>query len=86
MMLDKPIVTVNFNEVPHFDYFEPVGGTLHVRTPAAAAEALRLAAFDPSVRERLATERATILARYARFDGRAAERLANLVEELAGWR
>jgi hypothetical protein len=86
MMLDKPIVTVNFNEVPHFDYFEPVGGTLHVRTPAAAAEALRLAAFDPAVRERLATERASVLGRYARFDGCATERLADLVAELAGWR
>ena len=86
MMLDKPVVTVNFNKVPHFDYFEPVGGTLHVRTPAVAAEALRLAAFDPSVRERLATERASLLGRYARFDGCATERLADLVEELAGWR
>jgi CDP-glycerol glycerophosphotransferase (TagB/SpsB family) len=86
MMLDKPIVTVNFNAVPHFDYFEPVGGTLHVRTPVAAAEALRLAAFDPSVRERLATERSKVLGRYARFDGCATERLADLIEELAGWR
>jgi hypothetical protein len=86
MMLDKPIVTVNFNQVPHFDYFESVGGTLHVRTPAAAAEALRLAAFNPSVRQRLAAERASVIGRYARYDGCATERLADLVEELSGWR
>jgi CDP-Glycerol:Poly(glycerophosphate) glycerophosphotransferase len=85
MMLDKPIVTVNFNEVPHFDYFESVGGTLHVRSPVAAAEALRQAAFDPSVRRRLATERASVLGRYARSDGCATERLADLVEEVSGW-
>lgn len=83
MMLDKPIVTVNFNQVPHFDYFEPVGGTLHVRTHAAAARALRDAVFDADTRARLATERAAVLARYARFDGRATERLATLIEELS---
>ena len=83
MMLDKPIVTVNFNRVPHFDYYESVGGTLHARSPAAAAEALRLAIEDEPTRLRLAAERARVLARYSRFDGRAAERLAELVEELA---
>jgi CDP-glycerol glycerophosphotransferase (TagB/SpsB family) len=86
MMLDKPIVTVNFNRVPHFDYYETVGGTLHAKTPAAAAEALRLAVFDGPTRDRLATERAAVLARYARFDGRATERLADLVEELSAIR
>lgn len=83
MMLDKPIVTVNFNQVPHFDYFETVGGTLHVKTHEAAARALRAAVFDDETRARLATERAAVLARYARFDGRAAERLATLIEELS---
>jgi hypothetical protein len=83
MMLDKPIVTVNFNQVPHFDYYEQVGGTLHVRTPEQAAEALRLALFDQPTRARLAEQRAAVLARYARFDGQATGRLADLVEQLS---
>jgi CDP-glycerol glycerophosphotransferase (TagB/SpsB family) len=84
MMLDKPIVTVNFNQVPHFDYYASIGGTLHAKTPAAAGEALRLAIGDEVTRARLAVERMAVLQRYARFDGRATERLADLVEELAG--
>ena len=83
MMLDKPIVTVNFNQVPHFDYYESVGGTLHAKTPAAAAKALRLALTDEPTRARLAEERARVLARYARFDGRATERLADLVDSIS---
>jgi hypothetical protein len=79
MMLDKPIVTINFNRVPHFDYYASVGGTLHARTVPEAAEALRLAIFDEPTRARLAAERAAVLARYARFDGRAVERLADLI-------
>jgi hypothetical protein len=86
MMLDKPIVTVNFNQVPHFDYYEEVGGTLHAKSSDEAAGALRLAVFDESTRDRLAAERSAVLTRYARFDGRATERLADLVCELAGAR
>jgi hypothetical protein len=82
MMLDKPVVTVNFNSVPHFDYYETVGGTLHVRSPDGAQEALRLAVFDGPSRMRLATERDTILASYTRFDGGATRRLADLILEL----
>jgi hypothetical protein len=84
MMLDRPIVTVNFNQVPHFDYYAKVGGTLHARSVEQAAASLRLAAEDEPTRLRLAEERARVLARYARFDGRATQRLADLVQELAG--
>ena len=84
MMLDKPIVTVNFNRVPHFDFYEQIGGTLHVRTHQAAAEALRLATLDEPTRARLAAARQGVLERYARFDGQATRRLADLVEEMAG--
>jgi hypothetical protein len=79
MMLDKPIVTINFNQVPHFDYYASIGGTLHARTLPQAAEALHLAVFDEPIRARLAAERAVVLARHARFDGGAVERLADLI-------
>ena len=83
MMLDRPIVTVNFNQVPHFDYYESVGGTLHARSPEDAASALKRALFDGPTRAELAEQRSRVLARYARFDGQATNRLADLVEELA---
>jgi CDP-Glycerol:Poly(glycerophosphate) glycerophosphotransferase len=81
MMLGRPIVTVNFNRVPHFDFFEPLGGTLHTRTPAEFAGAIRLALADDPTRERLARERRDVLARYTRFDGRATERIAGLIAQ-----
>ncbi len=79
MMLDRPIVTVNFNQIPHFDYFEPLGGALHTRTPAEFARALPLALADEPTRARLARERRAVLDRYTRFDGQATDRLAGLI-------
>jgi glycosyltransferase involved in cell wall biosynthesis len=84
MMMDRPVVTVNFFQVPHFDVFESIGGTLHARTPEAFAEALHLALADGPTRDRLARERRAALARYTRFDGRATERLADLISEAVG--
>ncbi len=79
MMLDRPIVTVNLDSVPHFDAFEEIGGTLHVRTPEAFAAAAAQALADLPTRERLQGERKAVLARYTRFDGRATERIATLI-------
>ena len=84
MMLDRPIVTVNFNQVPHFDYFEGIGGTLHVRTYEQFAVALRAALGDEPTRARLTAERSSVLARYTRFDGGATERIAGLLIEAIG--
>jgi hypothetical protein len=84
MMLGRPIVTVNFNQVPHFDYFETVGGTLHARTHEEFEVAIDLALHDAPTRDRLAHERKDVLDRYTRFDGRASERLAGLIAEAIG--
>jgi hypothetical protein len=84
MMLDRPIVTVNFNRVPHFDYFETVGGTLHTRAYDEFEAAIDLALHDAPTRDRLAHERKDVLDRYTRFDGRASERLAGLIAEAIG--
>ena len=81
MMLDRPIVTVNLEAVPHFDAFEAIGGTLHVRTVEAFADAARLALADGPTRDRLAAERRAVLARYTRFDGRATEQIAALIAD-----
>jgi hypothetical protein len=83
MMLDKPIVTVNFDAVPHFDYFAQLGGTLHVRAAADFAPSLAAALRDPAVRARLREEQRQLLVRYTRFDGKAAQRIVDLVEGLA---
>jgi hypothetical protein len=79
MMLDRPIVTVNFNQVLHFDFFESIGGTLHVRTYEQLAEALGRIIHDEATRAELAGGRQAALARLARFDGHAAERVADLL-------
>jgi CDP-glycerol glycerophosphotransferase (TagB/SpsB family) len=81
MMLDRPIVTVNFDQVPHFDQFEPIGGTIHVRTYAHFADAMERALTDLATRADLARQRASVIARYTRFDGHAAERIASLIAD-----
>ncbi len=81
MMLARPIVTINFNQVPHFDFFESIGGTLHTRTPDEFGQAIELALGDEPTRKRLAQEQQAVLARYAMFDGDATERVAGLIVE-----
>jgi glycosyltransferase involved in cell wall biosynthesis len=79
MMLDRPIVTVNFNQVLHFDYFEAIGGTLHVRTFDELSDALQCVVNDDETRSELASARQDALQRLACFDGHAAERVADLL-------
>jgi CDP-glycerol:poly(glycerophosphate) glycerophosphotransferase len=79
MMLDRPIVTVNFNQVLHFDFFEPLGGTLHVRTFEELSDALQRIVKDESTRNALAEGRRAALDRLACFDGHASERVADLL-------
>jgi CDP-glycerol glycerophosphotransferase (TagB/SpsB family) len=79
MMLNRPIVTVNFNQVLHFDFFEPLGGTLHVRNYDELGNALRRICENEPTRTELAKSRASALARLTRFDGHAAERVADLL-------
>jgi hypothetical protein len=81
MMLDRPIITVNFDQVPHFDQFEGIGGTIHVRTHDDFAATFARLLSDEEARSALARQRADVLARYTRFDGRAAERIAGLIAE-----
>jgi len=79
MMLDRPIITVNFDEGPHFDQFEPTGGTPHVRTYPAFAVALASLLHDPAAEADLAGQRASVVQRYTRFDGQAAARIAGVI-------
>jgi glycosyltransferase involved in cell wall biosynthesis len=84
MMLDRPIITVNFDAVPHFDQFESIGGTVHVRTHEQFAAALIRLFEDDEAAAFLRRQRQEVLARYTRFDGRAAERIAGLLIEAIG--
>jgi len=81
MMLDRPIVTVNFDEVPHFDQFEAIGGTVHVRTHERFADTFHRLLDDRQAAEQLRRQRRDVVARYARFDGHAADRIARLVAD-----
>jgi hypothetical protein len=79
MMLDRPIVTVNFNQVLHFDFFESIGGTLHVRTFDELSDALERIVNDEATRADLAQGRQAALDRLACFDGHATERVTDLL-------
>lgn len=79
MMLDRPIITVNFNNVLHFDFFESIGGTMHVRTHEAFADALQQVVHDEAKRRELAENRSKALGRLTRFDGQATERIADIL-------
>ncbi|MFN0071855.1 MAG: CDP-glycerol glycerophosphotransferase family protein [Chloroflexota bacterium] len=79
MMLDRPIVTVNFNQVLHFDLFESIGGTLHTRTFDEFDQALKRVTHDETTRAQLAESRSAALNRLARFDGHATERITDLL-------
>ncbi len=84
MMLDRPIITVNFDAVPHFDQYESIGGTVHVRTHAAFANALDRILGDSETRATLASQRRSVIDRYTRFDGHATDRIASLIAEAIG--
>jgi hypothetical protein len=79
-MLNRPIVTVNFNHVLHFDFFENIGGTLHCRTMDEFERALQEIVLNPMTRADLAERCAQAVDRLARFDGRATERIADLLD------
>lgn len=79
MMLDRPIVTVNFDGVPHFDQFDGIGGTVHVRTHEQFAQALNRLFEDRQAAEQLRRQRRDVIARYTRFDGGAAGRISGLL-------
>jgi hypothetical protein len=81
MMFGKPIVTINFHGVQHFDYFANLGGTLHVSRAEEFASALAAALRDDETRTRLWQEQQALLARFSRFDGLATERLVSLIED-----
>jgi glycosyltransferase involved in cell wall biosynthesis len=84
MMLDRPIVTVNFDAVPHFDQFEAIGGTVHVRTHDQFADAFNRLLEDRQAAEELRQQRQDVVARYTRFDGHAADRIAGLLVDAIG--
>jgi len=79
MMLDRPIVTVNFNAVPHFDQFEAIGGTVHVRTHEQFKQELDRLLENSQAAAQLRRQRQDVVARYTRFDGHAADRIAGLL-------
>jgi CDP-glycerol glycerophosphotransferase (TagB/SpsB family) len=82
MMFGKPIVTINFHSVQHFDFFAGLGGTLHVTRPGDLSSAVDAALSDTTTRAWLRREQMDLLERYSRFDGCATDRLVSLIE---GW-
>ena len=67
-----------------FRIVEGIGGTIHVRTHEDFAATFARLLSDEAARAALARQRADVLTRYTRFDGRAAERIAGLISEAIG--
>ena len=73
---------VSYEELePHFDQFEAIGGTVHVRTHEQFADAFHRLLDDRQAAEQLRRQRQDVVARYTRFDGHAADRIARLVAD-----
>jgi glycosyltransferase involved in cell wall biosynthesis len=80
--LDLPVVTFNCLRIPGGDIFEEIGGTVHARTAADLADAVRRAIADDETAKRLAGERARVRETHMVFDGRVTTRIEALCREL----
>jgi hypothetical protein len=79
----RPVVVVNYKGDGAVVPCAVEGAALSVEEPAALADALRAALYDPEVRAELGRRRAVFLERYlSPNDGRAAERIADATEAL----
>lgn len=85
MILDKPVIVVNFGGRRDSLPFVEEGAALGVYTPEDVLPALKKALFDEKTRSVLAERmRALVQAHCYLIDGKAAARAAEIIEELAG--
>lgn len=83
-LLDVPTVTFDFFRTPGYDMWAKAGGVLHVTDPAAFSETVCRALDDPETRRRLAAGREEFRRTHLRDDGRATERIVELIQRRIG--
>jgi hypothetical protein len=78
----KPAIVIDFYGL-NYDLFDGVSGTIVVRDRAAFVPTLQRMFSDKAYYERLVNGQAEAAPTWARFDGRATERIVEMVAELA---
>ena len=66
----------------HFTRYAEVGGLLIAKTPEELAQACRSFSDDSTVLNRLSQGAGETLSRFCQFDGKASERIVELIERL----
>lgn len=83
MMLDKPVIVVNFGGRPDTLPFVTEGAALGVTKPEDTLPALQKALFDEPTRKAQAERMRALIEKHCyKIDGKAAERAAGVVREL----
>ena len=84
ILLDKPLITINFSFYPDFMPYARYGAALRVEKEENLAETIQRAIYDPADRRRLKEGRERIIEDYAyKVDGMSAERIATEIEYLS---
>lgn len=84
IILNKPTITYDFYDNPVFDLFvSRYPGHRSIRNRRNIQEVVRSVFEDIEEQRVLAQEREIFRSEYANFDGRASERMANLIEKVA---
>lgn len=80
LAFDKPVFCYNLLRIPGGDIFsERIGGVMHARYANEVEPQLALLLDDAATQERLRQERGQARQQYVVFDGRVAERVADLL-------
>jgi hypothetical protein len=82
-ILDKPILIINLSQLPDFIPYTEEGVAVTASCPEQVSVYIRRLLNDQALRQRLAAARDVFLRRYVyRADGRSADRLAQLMEQM----
>jgi UDP-N-acetylglucosamine 2-epimerase len=83
MILDKPVVTMNFTGLEDPIPFAESGAAIGVYRKEETEQAIRDGLYDEAVRERLAKDREKFVFEQAyKKDGKATERIVDLIEQM----
>jgi hypothetical protein len=83
LLLDKPLIVVDFQDLPGWEVFADSGICLYVGGPEELQPAINLGLDDPSIWSQLKEAREEFLRQYFfKIDGQAAQRVVSVVDDL----
>jgi CDP-glycerol glycerophosphotransferase (TagB/SpsB family) len=84
MLLDKPVIT--FDPIGTMNPYAETDAVIGVRKENDLVAAIKGALYDPEVRRKLSEARRKFVYEYAYLqDGKASQRVANLIEKMIGY-